>query len=60
MSDPGPVELFSPARFGFFRFIFGRFAAKHLRTRAGKYELAIAAVDSKRRVTRIRVPLRLT
>ena len=31
MSDPGPVELFSPARFGFFRFIFGRFAAKHLR-----------------------------
>ena len=26
-----PVALFSPARFGFFRFIFGRFAAKHLR-----------------------------
>ena len=31
MSEPGPAELFSPARFGFFRFIFGRFAAKHLR-----------------------------
>ncbi|MDB5374313.1 MAG: 1-acyl-sn-glycerol-3-phosphate acyltransferase [Belnapia sp.] len=30
-APPGPVELFSPARFGFFRFVFGRFAAKHLR-----------------------------
>ncbi len=31
MSDRGPVELFSPARFAFFRFIFGRHAARRLR-----------------------------
>ena len=29
--DIGPVELFSPARFGFFRFVFGRFARRNLR-----------------------------
>jgi 1-acyl-sn-glycerol-3-phosphate acyltransferase len=31
MTDTGPIELFSPARFGFFRVIFSRFAAKNLR-----------------------------
>lgn len=30
-SIPAPVALFSPARFGFFRLVFRRFAAKHLR-----------------------------
>lgn len=29
--EPGPAELFSPARFAFFRFIFGRTAARRLR-----------------------------
>jgi 1-acyl-sn-glycerol-3-phosphate acyltransferase len=28
--EPGPVELFSPARFGFFRMVFDRFARRNL------------------------------
>lgn len=29
--ETGPAELFSPVRFAFFRFIFGRTAARRLR-----------------------------
>ena len=31
MTESGPASLFSPARFAFFRFIFGRTAARRLR-----------------------------